>query len=62
MMFRLPEDVLHESSVRIDRGSDNSEVVFQQVLDIFQKAKRFPGEPQYHLVKVEVGLDMPLDD
>jgi hypothetical protein len=61
MIFRLPEDMSHESRMRIDRGSDNSEVAFQRVLDIFRKSKSFPGEPQYHSVEVEVGLDMPLD-
>jgi hypothetical protein len=61
MVFRLPEDMSMESSVRLDRGSTNAETTFQRVLDIFRKAKRFPGEPQYRSVEVEVGLDMPRD-
>jgi hypothetical protein len=31
------------------------------LLDIFSKAKKFPGEPQYRSVEVEVGLDMLLE-
>jgi hypothetical protein len=39
MIFRLPEDMSHESSIRIDRGSGNSEVLFQRVLDIFGRRR-----------------------
>lgn len=61
MVFRLPEDMSQEGSIRLDRGSGHSEALFQRVLEVFRKAKTYPGEPQYHSVEVEVGLDMPLD-
>jgi hypothetical protein len=60
MVVRLPEDMSLESGVRVDRGAGNAEATFQEVLCIFQKAKRFTGEPRYRSVGVEVGLDMPL--
>jgi hypothetical protein len=60
MVFRLPEDMSLEGRIRVDRGSQAVENTFQKVLGIFRKAKRFPGEPQYRSVEVEVGLEMPL--
>jgi hypothetical protein len=62
IIFQLPEDMSVENNVRVNRGSSNAEATFQRVLDIFRKAKKFPGEPQYRSVEVEVGLDMPRDD
>jgi hypothetical protein len=61
MVFHLPEHMSQEGSVRIDRGSPAGEETFQRVLGFFQRAKKFPGEPQYHSVEVEVGLDMLVD-
>jgi hypothetical protein len=61
MVFHLPEDMSLAGSVRIDRGSLAGEETFKRVLEIFQKAKKFPGEPQYRSVEVEVGLDMSVD-
>jgi hypothetical protein len=62
MVFHLPEDMSREGSIRVNRGSAHADVTFQRVLQIFRISKKFPGEPQYRSVEVEVGLDMPLDD
>ncbi|KAF2818982.1 hypothetical protein CC86DRAFT_413360 [Ophiobolus disseminans] len=63
MVFQLPEDMEGViGGVRVDRGSSDAETTFQHVLEIFCRAKKFPGEPQYRSVEVEVGLDMPEDD
>jgi hypothetical protein len=61
VIFHLPEHMSTEGSVRIDRGAPVGEEKFQRVLDYFQKAEKFPGEPQYHSVEVEVGLDLPVE-
>ncbi|KAF2026177.1 hypothetical protein EK21DRAFT_39146, partial [Setomelanomma holmii] len=57
MVFRLPEDMSMNGSVRVNRGAVDAEPKFQRVLEIFRKAKKFPGVPQYRSVEVEVGLD-----
>jgi hypothetical protein len=62
MIFELPEDMSQNGSVRLDRGSSNAETTFQRVRSVFRRAKRFPGNPQYRSVEVEIGLDMPLHD
>jgi hypothetical protein len=62
MIFQLPEDMSLEARVRIDRGSPTGESEFQRVLGIIQKAKKFPGPPEYRSVEVEVGLDLPVDE
>lgn len=62
MIFQLPEDMSQEGQVRLDRGSRGADATFQRILDILQKARRFPGEPQHRSIEVEVGLDMPTDD
>jgi hypothetical protein len=61
VVFHLPEHMSAEGSVRIDRGAPVGEETFQRVLGYFQKAEKFPGEPQYHSVEVEVGLDLPVE-
>jgi hypothetical protein len=61
MVFQLAEDMSLKGSMRLDRGSADAEKIFQGVLGIFRKARKFPGEPQYRSVEVEVGLDMPLE-
>jgi hypothetical protein len=60
MIFQLPEDMGHDS-VLLQRGSGDFGRNFQLLLDIFRKAKKFPGKPQYRSVEIEVGLDMPLE-
>jgi hypothetical protein len=62
MVFHLPEDMSREGSVRVNRGSADAEATFQRLLQIFCTSKKFPGEPQYRSVEVEVGLDMLLND
>lgn len=63
MVFQLPEDMQGVvGGIRVNRGSGDAEVIFQRVLEIFRQAKRFPGEPQYRSIEVEVGLDIPEDD
>lgn len=62
MIFELPEDMSFRGRIRVDRGSQAGETAFQEVLAIFRKAKKFPGEPQYRSVEVEVGLDVPCLD
>jgi hypothetical protein len=59
MIFELPEDMSLRGRIRVDRGSQAGENAFQEVLRSFRKAKKFPGEPQYRSVEVEVGLDVP---
>jgi len=59
IVLQLPADMEGQSGgLRLDRGASDSETIFQRVLEIFRKAKKFPGEPQYRSVEVEVGLDM----
>jgi hypothetical protein len=60
MIFQLPEDMGYDS-VLLQQGSGDFERNFQLLLDIFRKAKKFPGKPQYRSVEVEVGPDMPLE-
>lgn len=57
MVFRLPEDMAYSGNSRIERGSGDGERTFQKVLNSFNKARKFPGDPQYRSVEVEVGLD-----
>jgi hypothetical protein len=59
MIFELPEDMSLKGRIRVDRGSQAGENAFQEVLRTFRKAKKFPGEPQYRSVEVEVGFDVP---
>lgn len=58
MVFQLPEDMEGVvGGVSVDRSEVDFEQTFQRVLQIFRRAKKFPGEPQYRSVEVEVGLD-----
>jgi hypothetical protein len=57
MVFRLPEDMSREGSLRVNRRSTDAETVFQRVLEKFREAKKFPGEPQYRSVEVEIGVE-----
>jgi hypothetical protein len=61
MIFQLPEDMSLKGSMQLQRESGDAQTNFQVLLDIFSKAKKFPGEPQYRSVEVEVGLDMLLE-
>jgi hypothetical protein len=61
MIFQLPEDMSLKGSMQLQRGSGDAQTNFQVLLDIFSEAKKFPGEPQYRSVEVEVGLDMLLE-
>lgn len=60
MVFQFPEDMYQAGSIRLDRGSGDSDATYQRVHGIFRNARRFPGDPQYRSLEVEVGLD--LDD
>jgi hypothetical protein len=62
MIFQLPEDMSLKGSMRLQRGSGDAQTIFQVLLDIFGKAKKFPGEPQYRSVEVEVGFDILSED
>ncbi|KAH5023418.1 hypothetical protein HBI70_056750 [Parastagonospora nodorum] len=57
MVFHFPEDMYQAGSIRLDRGSADSDATFQRVLSIFRNARKFPGDPQYRSLEVEVGLD-----
>ncbi|KAH3981000.1 hypothetical protein HBH51_050050 [Parastagonospora nodorum] len=57
MVFHFPEDMYQAGSIRLDRGSADSDATFQRVLSIFRTARKFPGDPQYRSLEVEVGLD-----
>jgi hypothetical protein len=58
MIFQLPEDMSTNDRARIDRGSKESETVFQRVLYILQKARKFPCGPPHRSVEVEIGLEV----
>jgi len=60
MVFQFPEDMYPAGSIRMDRGSGDSDATFQRVLGIFRNTRRLPGGPQFRSLEVEVGLD--LDD
>ena len=55
-IFHLPEDMSMEDSVRIDRESRESEVLFRRIRSILQRARRFPCVRSRRSVEVEVGL------
>ncbi|KAH7077600.1 hypothetical protein BKA63DRAFT_489165 [Paraphoma chrysanthemicola] len=57
MVFHFPEDMSMTGSVRLNRGAGDAEPTFQRIVEILQKAKKFPGEPRYRSLEVEVGLD-----
>jgi hypothetical protein len=56
VIFHLPEDMSMEGSVRIDRESRESEVLFRRIRSILQRARRFPCVRSRRSVEVEVGL------
>jgi hypothetical protein len=56
MVFHFPEDMYQVGSIRLDRGSAVSDATFQRVLGIFRNARKFPGDPQYRSLEVEIGL------
>jgi hypothetical protein len=56
VIFHLPEDMSMEGSVRIDRESRESELLFRRIRSILQRARRFPCGPLRRSVEVEVGL------
>jgi hypothetical protein len=62
MIFQLPEDMSLSGSMRLDRESGDAENIFQSLIAIFRRAKKFPGKPQYRSVEVEVGFDMPIEN
>jgi hypothetical protein len=62
MVFQLPEDMSMADRVRIERGSKDSEEIFQRVLFTIQKARRFPCGPPHRSVEVEIGLEAFDDD
>lgn len=56
LVFELPADMLYEGDVRLDRNSHDGEAAFQRLRETLGKAKRYPGEPQYHSVEVRVEI------
>ncbi|KAF9697244.1 hypothetical protein EKO04_004786 [Ascochyta lentis] len=58
MEFHPPEDMSLEGSIRIDRRSHSAEVTFQRVATMLREARKFPGEPSYRTIEVEVGSDI----
>ena len=61
MIFQLPEDMSMADRVRIDRGSKESETIFQRMLFTIRKARIFPCGPPHRSVEVEIGLDVSDD-
>lgn len=55
MEFHLPEDMSLEGRIRIDRRFSVAKATFQRVLNMLQGARKFPGEPSYRTVEVEIG-------
>lgn len=50
-----PEDMSLRSRIRIDRDSEEADKTFEQVITMLREARKFPGEPSYRTVEVEIG-------
>ncbi|KAJ8112046.1 hypothetical protein OPT61_g5499 [Boeremia exigua] len=54
--FHPPEDMSLEGRIRIDCDSLEADNTFGRVMSMFREARRFPGEPSYRTVEVEIGF------
>jgi len=61
LIFQLPEDMSMDGRVRIDRGSNESEMTYRRTLGILQRARRFPCGPAYRSVELEIGFETVVD-
>lgn len=55
--FHPPEDMSLRSRIRIDRDSEEADETFEQVITMLREARKFPGEPSYRTVEVEIGTE-----
>jgi hypothetical protein len=60
--FHPPEDMSLEGRIRINQGSEEAEYTFQRIMSMLREARKFPGEPSYRTVEVEVGIDTTSDE
>lgn len=56
IVFYPPEDMSLEGRIRIDLNSKEADDTFERMMTMFREARKFPGEPSYRTIEVEIGI------